>query len=159
VCSGLGDYFDIDPVIIRIIFVILFLSSGIGLLAYIIGIFVIPIKPEISSPQPNETPFNSTSTENSTPMPASTFNNSQAETIAENVPNTPTTTQTPADNKFTLIIGIVLLIFGSIILLNNLSITFFPIHWLRRMLWPHNLLPIILVVIGVMIIYNGRQKK
>lgn len=42
VCSGVGHYFDIDPVIVRIIMVALFLTFGIGLLAYLIAWMVIP---------------------------------------------------------------------------------------------------------------------
>jgi len=29
VCGGIGEYFDIDPVLIRLIFIILFFSLGI----------------------------------------------------------------------------------------------------------------------------------
>ena len=43
VCSGLAHYFDIDPVIIRLVMVVLFLSAGIGFLAYIIAWMVIPV--------------------------------------------------------------------------------------------------------------------
>lgn len=42
VCSGLAHYFDIDPVIIRLIMVVLFFSFGVGLLAYIIAWAIIP---------------------------------------------------------------------------------------------------------------------
>ena len=42
VCGGLGEYFNIDPVIFRIIAVILVLAEGIGLLAYIIAWIAIP---------------------------------------------------------------------------------------------------------------------
>ena len=35
VCSGLGDYFNVDPVLIRILFLIAFFGLGIGLLVYI----------------------------------------------------------------------------------------------------------------------------
>jgi phage shock protein PspC (stress-responsive transcriptional regulator) len=43
VCSGIGNYFDIDPVIVRLIFVVLFLTFGMGLLAYVIAWIVIPV--------------------------------------------------------------------------------------------------------------------
>ena len=43
VCSGMGDYFEIDPVIIRLLF-LLGLFIGGGLLVYIIGWIIIPIK-------------------------------------------------------------------------------------------------------------------
>ena len=43
ICSGLGEYLNIDPVIIRLVFLFgLFLGGG--LLVYIIAWFVIPIK-------------------------------------------------------------------------------------------------------------------
>lgn len=41
VCSGIGNYFDIDPVIIRILF-ILSAIFGAGILIYIICVIVIP---------------------------------------------------------------------------------------------------------------------
>ncbi len=40
VCGGLGDYFGIDPVILRIVFIF----SGIGLLAYFIIGLIIPME-------------------------------------------------------------------------------------------------------------------
>ena len=42
VCSGLGYYFDIDPTLVRAIFLIAFFLFGTGLLAYIILAIVIP---------------------------------------------------------------------------------------------------------------------
>jgi phage shock protein C len=42
VCSGIGHYFDIDPVIIRLVMVVLFLAFGIGFITYIIAWAVIP---------------------------------------------------------------------------------------------------------------------
>lgn len=44
VCSGLANYFDLDPTIMRIIFVIAFLGFGAGLLIYIILAFLMPDK-------------------------------------------------------------------------------------------------------------------
>lgn len=35
VCGGLGDYFHLDPTIIRLLFVILFLINGSGLFIYL----------------------------------------------------------------------------------------------------------------------------
>jgi phage shock protein PspC (stress-responsive transcriptional regulator) len=36
VCGGLGEYFGMDPVLVRVIFVVLALASGVGFLLYII---------------------------------------------------------------------------------------------------------------------------
>lgn len=42
ICGGLGRYFGIDPVILRIAFVVLLLAGGTGLLLYIVGWIAIP---------------------------------------------------------------------------------------------------------------------
>ena len=42
VCSGMGSYWDIDPLIIRILFVVFTLAGGIGALVYLILYIVIP---------------------------------------------------------------------------------------------------------------------
>ena len=42
VCAGLADYFDLDPMVVRIVWVLLFLCAGTGGLAYIICWAVIP---------------------------------------------------------------------------------------------------------------------
>ena len=45
VCAGLGEYFNIDPVVIRVIALVLGISAGSGLLAYILCAIIIPEKP------------------------------------------------------------------------------------------------------------------
>jgi len=42
VCSGMGAYWNIDPLIIRILFVIFALGGGLGVLVYLILYIVIP---------------------------------------------------------------------------------------------------------------------
>lgn len=42
VCSGMGAYWGIDPVIVRIIFIALALGGGLGVLVYLILYIVIP---------------------------------------------------------------------------------------------------------------------
>jgi phage shock protein PspC (stress-responsive transcriptional regulator) len=41
ICGGLGNYFDADPIIFRVLFIIFGLSGG-GIIAYIIMMFLIP---------------------------------------------------------------------------------------------------------------------
>jgi phage shock protein C len=43
ICSGLGDYFEIDPIIVRLIFLFGLFTGG-GIIVYLIGWFIIPIK-------------------------------------------------------------------------------------------------------------------
>ncbi|WP_058519194.1 PspC domain-containing protein [Legionella parisiensis] len=46
VCGGLGAYFGVDPVWMRIIFVIFFLVGGTALIAYLLLWLIIPLEPE-----------------------------------------------------------------------------------------------------------------
>jgi phage shock protein PspC (stress-responsive transcriptional regulator) len=45
VCGGIGKYFNTDPTIIRILWVLFTLIWGVGLLAYLIAILIIPEEP------------------------------------------------------------------------------------------------------------------
>ena len=45
VCNGLADYFDIDPTIVRLGWLITVFCFGGGVLAYIIAAIVIPNEP------------------------------------------------------------------------------------------------------------------
>ncbi|MEY4602630.1 MAG: hypothetical protein RL292_571 [Candidatus Parcubacteria bacterium] len=51
IIGGMGEYFDIDPTVLRIGFVVLVLITGIfpGVIAYIIAYFIIPEKPHTVS--------------------------------------------------------------------------------------------------------------
>lgn len=47
VCGGLAEYFNIDPTIIRVIFLILLLPGGLpGLVPYLVLWVLVPVKPE-----------------------------------------------------------------------------------------------------------------
>jgi len=43
VCGGLAEYFDIDPVLVRVAFIIITLAWGFGLLMYIILWIIVPL--------------------------------------------------------------------------------------------------------------------
>lgn len=44
VCGGIAEYLDVDPTIIRVLYVIVSILTGVvpGLLAYIILMFIVP---------------------------------------------------------------------------------------------------------------------
>jgi phage shock protein C len=51
-CGGLGDYFNVDPTLIRVAFIILeFLTAGLLIVAYFIVGFIVPKEPEQVSPK------------------------------------------------------------------------------------------------------------
>ncbi len=45
VCGGLGEYFKIDPTLVRLAFVIATLMGGPGLIAYVVLLIVVPEEP------------------------------------------------------------------------------------------------------------------
>jgi phage shock protein C len=50
VCGGLGNYLNIDPVLIRVIWAVLIFAVGLGFLAYIIAWIIIPEEPAGQQP-------------------------------------------------------------------------------------------------------------
>lgn len=49
VCSGLGEYFSVDPTLVRLLFVFAALFGGPGLVAYLIFWVVVPLESEEQS--------------------------------------------------------------------------------------------------------------
>ncbi len=48
VCGGLGEYFNIDAGLLRLLWVLVVIFTGFfpGVIAYIIAIFIIPLSPQ-----------------------------------------------------------------------------------------------------------------
>jgi len=57
ICGGLGDYFEIDPVILRVIWLLVVVFTGVvpGLLVYIIAFFIIPKETVVKANIPTDT--------------------------------------------------------------------------------------------------------
>ena len=57
VCGGVAAYFNIDSTIVRLVFVLLVVFAGTGLLAYLIAALVMPEEPEAGAAgQAQQTP-------------------------------------------------------------------------------------------------------
>lgn len=48
VAGGLGQYFDVDPVLVRVLFVITTFMSGTGAIAYLILWIITPVEPSLA---------------------------------------------------------------------------------------------------------------
>ena len=46
VCGGIAEYFGIDPTVIRLVYVLLVLFTGVGILPYIIAAIIMDDAPE-----------------------------------------------------------------------------------------------------------------
>lgn len=56
VCGGIAKHLDVDPVLVRLIYILLTFATGLGpgLIVYIIAWVVIPAEPEITFSTPVE---------------------------------------------------------------------------------------------------------
>jgi phage shock protein C len=45
VCGGLGEYFNVDTTVVRLVWIILTLLGGAGIIAYILAYLIVPLKP------------------------------------------------------------------------------------------------------------------
>ena len=46
VCGGIGEYLGVDPVIIRLLWIIAIFGWGVGILAYVVAWIIIPRNPK-----------------------------------------------------------------------------------------------------------------
>ena len=47
VCGGIGEYFNVDPTVIRLLWVVFVLCAGSGILAYIIAAIIMPVESKL----------------------------------------------------------------------------------------------------------------
>ena len=62
ICVGMAEYFDLDPVLVRVVWLIVAIMTGVGFVAYIIAWIVMPEEPlmlpaapvaqQVPNPQP-----------------------------------------------------------------------------------------------------------
>lgn len=133
VCGGLAEYFNIDPVVVRVVFFILIFASGVSILAYIVLAIVTPSEPAMTAQPPKET-------SSSDPMYQAT--ETPASRTAHEV-----TTHRPTSAA--LVAGVVLIAIGIILLFDNL----FHLSWLR---WS-TIGPLILIIVGLLLFYQRRR--
>jgi phage shock protein C len=93
VCGGLGEYFGIDPIIFRFMFVALLMAGGSSFVIYIILLIVVPKAPVMMhAGQPSPQPYSGLRRED----------------------------EEEAENSTKLVIGLLLIAVGVFMLLHNL---------------------------------------
>jgi len=132
VAGGLADYFNVDVILTRLLFVIVFFAGGGGVIIYIILWIITPQEPLITPPP------------NSGGSGGESANNSAGITDAEIVK-----TDESRNNNRTFIVGIALILIGFLFLLNTLI----PQLVIIKM-WP-----LVLIVIGIMLLINESKSK
>ena len=145
VCGGLAKYFDIDPTIVRVIFVLLIFANGLGILAYIILAIIVPLESsKVTTPKEtvreNVEEMKETATELGREI-RSTLTGEEDE--SEEV--------TKARHRRLNIFGIILIVAGILFLVGSFNF----LWWFR---WSY-LWPLIIVAIGVLIILSTRRRR
>ena len=82
VCGGFGEYFNIDPTLVRLGFVGLCIIAGGGLLAYIVALIIMPDAPAGYDPkaQANDKPHSASEATGASDTSGSSNNNSDGDT-------------------------------------------------------------------------------
>lgn len=131
VCGGLADYFNVDPILIRGLFVVAILAGGGGFLVYIILWIITPLEVGAFTK-----PFENKATMGDEPI--------KEEFKSENMEE-----QKKQKNNGSLWGGLILISLGAMFLIDR----FVP-HIDFGDLWP-----LILVVIGIILIIQSIQKR
>ncbi len=133
VAGGLGEYFDIDPTLVRIIFIVSLFLGGSGILAYIILWIVVPEEPWAFYMGKGE----------------EKKEEGEAPNFSQTNTNTNTEYQRSIDErrqKRSTITGVILVVLGLIFLADN----FIPrIHF-------SDFFPLILIAVGIGLLINSK---
>ena len=131
VCGGIAEYFNVDPVLIRLIAVLFFFTGGVTLIAYIVGMIIIPRQP----------------------LEGTGESASGQEQVA-----TPPAPMEGAGHAGGLILGVIMILFGVYFLLQNIPL-FHHYYW-RFWNWGWDYFwPSALILIGLLIIFRQSRKK
>jgi len=130
VCGGLGEYFDIDPVLIRLAVILIAIAGGAGVLFYIIAWVIIPEDPSCENPREGADEIKE-----------------HAENIAKEVKKVVKDSKnTPDDSK--KLVGSFVILLGLLFLLQNIfSVNLWSSFW-----------PVALIILGFYFMVKSNRK-
>ena len=135
VCGGLGHYLDIDPVLVRLFFILLALGNGIGVLLYLLLWFIMPHE--------GEGEFATGDTIHTGAEEIAARARTMGSELGANLSHSPQQTG--------MIIGAGLILLGVIFFLQNLGLPW--LRWLNLdTLWP------LLLIIGGIVVLVRRAR-
>jgi len=131
VCGGIAEYMGVDPVLVRLIAALLIVfTGGVVVVAYILGMIIMPIQPREE--------------------------NDDEETHQPYDPPSPRQTGFGRPTG-SLIIGVILMLFGAHFLLRNVPFFHTYYGWFWNMGW-HYFWPSILIAVGLLIVFQAMRK-
>lgn len=129
VCGGFAEYLEIDATIVRIVWTILAFLNGIGIIAYIAALILIPANPNSNYMQKQDAVIDRVK--------------NSVNHMVDKVSQTNTVSQ---KNPYQ-IIGLILLIVGVLVLIRNITPS---IPW--KIIWP-----IILIILGAAVLIKEKN--
>ncbi|HZY35898.1 MAG TPA: PspC domain-containing protein [Mucilaginibacter sp.] len=161
VCAGLGEYFDMDVTIVRLLFCFAFFVMGVGLIPYVILWIVLPrrgypynnfnnptVDYRVPPQQPADGPQSTTPPPSASPYGTNPFANSNYNYntySSDTMKNVPPVRQ---PSNAGVIVGVVLIVIGGIILIDNYDLI--PDFDFSR-LWP-----LAIIAAGAALLMSGR---
>jgi len=146
VAAGFGNYFGVDPVLVRLVFILLAFLNGFGLVAYAVGWVIMPRESEGGAAA-------GAGAKETAPVDRLVEKVRQAgERVADEFQRLPVD-----GGRGRVVAGTILILLGILFLLDRLSWWYWP-RWARLA----NLWPIVIIVIGVSLILEaarGRKGK
>ncbi|HEX9724109.1 MAG TPA: PspC domain-containing protein [Vicinamibacteria bacterium] len=142
VCGGLAEYFDVDPSLVRLVFILAIFLGGAGLVVYLVAWLIVPENPEQS--------------------PTASFVKNQqmkeevvgelrrlGSSLAEKFEATVEDGEERPERRSTVFVGLALIVIGAAFFLKN----FIP--WLAlESLWP-----VLLIGVGVLLLIGAARRE
>lgn len=130
VCAGLARYFDIDPLLVRGLFILLSFADGFGIVVYVVLWIIVPEEGSLGEPGAG-----------------ARVKNFIGE-VGRNAEDLASGERRPSRDQWRNIVGFVIILVG----LFALARQFFPFHWLNwDLVWP-------LLVIFLGVYFLSRKK-
>ena len=141
VCAGLAEHFQLDTGLVRVAFIIATLFNGLGLLAYFIGVIIMPVAPDQSSADKSKE--------------SELVNNEEYE---YQPPDEAKEEKKKTPRKSNEFMGFILVALGAFFLLRQLHV-FDPFYdWFSYNFWDI-ILPSLFVFAGAALIYRNTRNK
>jgi phage shock protein C len=143
VAAGFGQYLDVDPVLVRLAFVLLVFANGLGLLAYLVCWLVVPRAEAAAGTGAGKAAEAGVEAVREAGARFASEVRSAAENVRSAAPDT---------GRVQAVVGSILIVGGALLLADNLG-------WLRWPYWANvqTLWPLVLVALGVGLIAKSRR--
>jgi len=141
VCGGIGEYFDIDPIIIRLLLILFFFMDGAGLIAYLIAWIIIPKNPH------GDINHNSKYEKETIDLEKNINKDAEKKQTVDEYLSSEENSRHSAKNRH-VFLGLIFIILGLIFL----GTTLFP--WLTLVAWV-TYWPVLLIIAGLVIMIRA----